>query len=275
MLESSLSESRRHFTFHSGSNCRGGGGGDVGENKLGSFAACGSSDSDEPSDDDDNLPQSVQNMNNSNAKSSSAQQLNVSNALEDTILHLDQQYKKSVGVYEETKTKVAADEVMLEDLKRQLREERVKTQDVHVQLNQLAEQGRERKAGLENKCVRMSTERKILVAEVKNLQKQIETCKADTVRFKASYDKQYAELGRAKSTPMANSSGSRRMLVEEALAQAKMLRLSLADVNSPDGISRVQTVVEELGTGDTPHQDLMEHLRELLHERCITVGAAM
>ena len=63
--------------------------------------------------------------------------------------------------------------------------------------------------------------------------------------------------------------------VAEALAKARLLRLSLADVDSAEGVSQVQAVVEELGTGGTPHQDVMGHLRELLHERRITVGASM
>ena len=52
------------------------------------------------------------------------------------------------------------------------------------------------------------------------------------------------------------------------LLTKRMMRLSLVDATTSESVTRVQAIVEELGAGNTPHQDLMESLRELLHERC-------
>ena len=139
LLESSLGESKCMFRRRNM---------DDAEADDESVATMESSDGEDTSDEEDETDITSQLYENTTvASKSTAKESEVSNALEETLLKLQHMLEETLVIYEQTKSRVAEDEETLEDLKRQLREERIKTQDLHMQMNQLLEQGEERKVG--------------------------------------------------------------------------------------------------------------------------------
>ncbi len=201
----------------------------------------------------------------------------VVNALHEMLRSLHERLHAAHSLREDTEAKLHADEATLSHLKAELNQQRIKTQDIQMQVHQLDAQARDRKTGLVTKRGRMLAERKILVTEIKSLQAQDAKNEEDTVLFRQQYQEAYAQLVKAKAAPVS-AVASERQSVSVALDSARMLRKALERISSggdssggggkdhsEEEVNRVSALVDEVGR-DASHQEILVHLRELLHE---------
>ena len=197
---------------------------------------------------------------------------NVAQSLQLALQGIQQQLQESKDIFANTEKAVFANEGMLERLKRNLRENRIKANNINLEMSRLSQQADERKLGLKKKYSRMVAEKKILHDEVLKLQKQTKSRTDEAARLKQEYEKKYDDYANDR-TP--NVQEKRTTILDENLKKVKMLRITLEKAQaSLEDVSRVSSIVDDMAVSpDTPHQDLMIHARELLQERCTLLSA--
>ena len=287
MLQSSMKKThKRHFSRHSshanqcGSGSGSGGNGNGNGNGNGSGNASLSSlrsgvaaSSDLGDSSDDEIPASEL----PSAREMRLNDEDIVAALEEMSLQLDMRLQAVESLKEDLEARVLSQENALTIMKRDLQAKRLLCAGLTAETQEMESTYKATLKGLTSRKSRMSAEKKVLVVEIKSLRKRQKETSDATKRYTKQYGNRYEELSKAQTAPEHEQ--SERHHGERALEQAILLRSALVKLDtdeqdqSGDGfqketeITRVQALVQDIGVG-SPHQEIVVHLRELLHSSC-------
>ena len=222
-------------------------------------------------------------------------------ALEEMSRHLDVRLLEVESLKEDLDCRVMSQENALSIMKIDLQRKRLLNQTLTQETSEMEQTYRTTLKGVTSKKSRMTAEKKVLVTEIKSLRLQQSNRISNTEKYTKEYYEKYQKLnekniqneGEEEYGGSTGSKGGRRN-GERALDDVRMLRSALTKLASKrdplqqgmEGesvldsleevrdsyqqeieITRVQALIGDVGI-NSPHQELVIHLRELLNTGC-------